>query len=92
MEQETDSVGRAIRSVGILGAGLMGFAHTLPQTNIWTHGTLVTAMHGHLAFWGAYGMVLVLLVAEILQLRAQRRTILARLGRLIRMRDSGVNQ
>ncbi|WP_373507048.1 heme exporter protein CcmD [Thiocapsa sp.] len=42
--------------------------------------------------WGAYGMVLVLFVAEILQLRAQRRTILARLGRLIRMRDSGVKQ
>jgi heme exporter protein D len=42
--------------------------------------------------WGAYGMTLALLVAEILQLRAQRRTILARLGRLIRMRDSGVNQ
>jgi heme exporter protein D len=42
--------------------------------------------------WGAYGMTLALLVGEILQLRAQRRTILARLGRLIRMRDSGVKQ
>ncbi|NCA70230.1 MAG: heme exporter protein CcmD [Sphingobacteriia bacterium] len=40
--------------------------------------------------WGAYGMTLVLLVAEILQLRSRRRTILARLGRLIRMRESGV--
>lgn len=40
--------------------------------------------------WGAYGMALILLVAEILQLRSQRRTILARLGRLVRMRDSGV--
>ncbi|MBK1719344.1 heme exporter protein CcmD [Thiocystis violacea] len=35
--------------------------------------------------WGAYGMVVVLLLIEILQLRSQRRTILARLGRLTRM-------
>ena len=36
--------------VSFIGAGLLGFAHTLPQTNIYTHGTLVTAMHGHYAF------------------------------------------
>lgn len=40
--------------LSFVGAGLLGFAHTLPSINIWTHGTLVTAMHGHLAFWGAY--------------------------------------
>ena len=27
----------------MFGAGFLGFAHTLPQVNIWTHGTLVTA-------------------------------------------------
>jgi nitric oxide reductase subunit B len=43
--------------VSCVGAGFLGFAHTLPQVNIWTHGTLVTAMHGHLAFWGAYAML-----------------------------------
>jgi len=48
------SVGCGIMS--FVGAGFLGFAHTLPQVNIWTHGTLVTAMHGHLAFWGAYAM------------------------------------
>lgn len=42
--------------------------------------------------WGAYGMTAVLLVAEILQLRAQQRTIFARLGRLMRMRNSGENR
>lgn len=36
--------------------------------------------------WSSYGMALALLVAEIIQLRRQRRTILARIGRLIRMR------
>jgi len=43
--------------VSFVGAGLLGIAHTLPAVNMWTHGTLVTAMHGHLAFWGAYGML-----------------------------------
>ena len=36
--------------------------------------------------WGAYGMVALILLAEILQLRSEQRTILSRLGRLIRMR------
>jgi len=39
--------------------------------------------------WGAYGMCLVLLVGEVLALRRERRTILARLGRLLRLRASG---
>jgi nitric oxide reductase subunit B len=37
-----------------LGAGLFGFAHTLPQINYYTHGSQVTVSHGHLAFYGAY--------------------------------------
>lgn len=49
--------------VSFVGAGLLGFAHTLPQANIWTHGTLVTAMHGHLAFWGAYAMVVLAVIS-----------------------------
>lgn len=46
------TIGSAI--VSFIGAGLLGFAHTLPQTNLYTHGTLVTAMHGHYAFWGVF--------------------------------------
>jgi nitric oxide reductase subunit B len=38
----------------LVGAGLFGFAHTLPQINYWTHGSQVTVSHGHLAFYGAY--------------------------------------
>ncbi len=37
-----------------VGAGLFGFAHTLPQINYYTHGSQVTTSHGHLAFYGAY--------------------------------------
>lgn len=49
------TIGCAIMSC--VGAGFLGAAHTLPQVNMWTHGTLITAMHGHLAFWGAYAMI-----------------------------------
>ncbi len=39
------------------GAGLLGLAHTWPAVNKWTHGTLITPMHGHSAFFGAYVMI-----------------------------------
>ncbi len=55
------TIGSAI--VSFIGAGLLGFAHTIPQTNIYTHGTLVTAMHGHLAFWGAYAMIVFAIIS-----------------------------
>lgn len=38
-----------------IGAGVWGFMMTLPQINMYSHGTQWTASHGHLAFWGAYG-------------------------------------
>ncbi len=55
------TLGTAI--VSFVGAGLLGLAHTLPQVNMYTHGTLVTAMHGHLAFWGAYAMVVLAIIS-----------------------------
>jgi len=58
------TLGCAITSFA--GAGLLGFAHTLPQVNMWTHGTLVTAMHAHLAFWGAYGMLILAMISYAL--------------------------
>jgi len=54
------TLGSAI--VSFLGAGVLGLAHTLPQTNLYTHGTLVTAMHGHLSFWGAYAMIVLAMI------------------------------
>lgn len=58
------TVGCGIMS--FVGAGFLGFAHTLPQVNLWTHGTLVTAMHGHMAFWGAYGMLIFAIISYAL--------------------------
>ncbi|HEY0834495.1 MAG TPA: cbb3-type cytochrome c oxidase subunit I [Azospirillum sp.] len=39
------------------GAGVWGFMHTLSFVNYYSHGTQVTAAHGHLAFFGAYVML-----------------------------------
>jgi nitric oxide reductase subunit B len=38
-----------------IGAGIWGFMITLPQINLFAHGTQWTVSHGHFAFWGAYG-------------------------------------
>lgn len=51
----TYAVGCAI--FHLVGAGVWGFIHTLPQINYYTHGSQVTVSHGHLAFFGAYGLL-----------------------------------
>jgi nitric oxide reductase subunit B len=58
------TLGSAI--VAFIGAGLLGFAHTLPQVNLYTHGTLITGMHAHLAFWGAYAMIVFAIISYAL--------------------------
>jgi nitric oxide reductase subunit B len=55
------TVGTAI--VSFLGAGVLGFMHTLPQINFYTHGTQMTASHGHLAFFGAYAMIVLAMIS-----------------------------
>ena len=65
------TLGSAI--VSFVGAGLLGLAHTLPAVNMYTHGTLVTAMHGHLAFWGAYGMIVFAMIAYAMPLMTGRK-------------------
>src|SRR5690606_11244626 len=55
------AVGSAIYT--LFGAGLLGLAHTWPAVNKWTHGTLITAMHGHAAFYGAYAMIVMAMIS-----------------------------
>ncbi len=43
--------------MAFFGAGVWGFLHTLAPVNYYTHGTQITAAHGHLAFYGAYAMI-----------------------------------
>jgi nitric oxide reductase subunit B len=58
------TVGCSVMS--FVGAGFLGFAHTIPSVNMYTHGTLVTAMHGHMAFWGAYAMLILAMITYAL--------------------------
>ncbi|MBO1113943.1 cbb3-type cytochrome c oxidase subunit I [Bordetella petrii] len=46
-----------------LGAGVWGFLHTLAPVNYYTHGTQITAAHGHLAFYGAYVMIVLTMIS-----------------------------
>lgn len=58
------TVGSAVFT--LFGAGLLGLAHTFPSVNQWTHGTLITAMHGHAAFYGAYAMIVLAMITYAL--------------------------
>ncbi len=51
----TFAIGCAV--LHVIGAGVWGFMHTLPQINYYTHGSQVTVSHGHLAFFGAYALL-----------------------------------
>jgi nitric oxide reductase subunit B len=49
--------------IAFFGAGVWGFMHTLSFINYYTHGTQVTAAHGHLAFYGAYVMLVLAIIS-----------------------------
>ncbi len=59
--------------MSFVGAGFLGFAHTLPSVNLWTHGTIITAMHGHMAFWGAYAMLVLAIISYAMPLMTGRK-------------------
>ncbi|TAM10631.1 MAG: nitric-oxide reductase [Nevskiaceae bacterium] len=52
--------------LNFIGAGVWGFMMTLPQINLFSHGTQWTVSHGHFAFYGAYvcGVIAVFYVAK----------------------------
>ncbi|HRJ53170.1 MAG TPA: cbb3-type cytochrome c oxidase subunit I [Candidatus Thiothrix moscowensis] len=49
--------------LAFLGAGVWGFLHTLAPVNYYTHGSQITAAHGHMAFFGAYVMVVLTIIS-----------------------------
>ncbi len=50
-----------------LGGGMWGFMMTLPQINLYSHGTQWTVSHGHFAFWGAYACGVISIIYLALQ-------------------------
>ncbi len=58
--------------MAFLGAGVWGFLHTLAPVNYYTHGTQITAAHGHMAFYGAYVMIVLTMISYAMpQLRGR---------------------
>ncbi len=49
--------------MAFLGAGVWGFLHTLSFVNYYTHGSQITAAHGHMAFYGAYAMIVMTIMS-----------------------------
>ena len=58
--------------MSFLGAGVWGFLHTLAPVNFYTHGTQITAAHGHMAFYGAYVMVVLTIISYAMPLMRGR--------------------
>ena len=58
--------------MSFLGAGVWGFLHTLSPVNFYTHGTQITAAHGHMAFYGAYVMVVLTMISYSMPLMRNR--------------------
>ena len=54
--------------MAFLGAGVWGFLHTLAPINFYTHGSQITAAHGHMAFYGAYVMVVLTMISYAMPL------------------------
>jgi len=58
--------------MAFLGAGVWGFLHTLSPVNYYTHGTQITAAHGHMAFYGAYVMIVLTMISYAMPLLSGR--------------------
>ncbi len=54
--------------MAFLGAGVWGFLHTLAPVNYYTHGSQITAAHGHMAFYGAYVMIVLTIISYAMPL------------------------
>jgi len=49
--------------MAFIGAGVWGFMHTLAPVNYYTHGSQITAAHGHMSFYGAYVMIVLTIIS-----------------------------
>ena len=59
--------------MAFLGAGVWGFLHTLSPVNYYTHGSQITAAHGHMAFYGAYVMIVLTMISYAMPLLRGRK-------------------
>ena len=58
--------------LAFFGGGVWGFLHTLHGVNYFTHGTQITAAHGHLAFYGAYVCLILAIITYSMPIMRNR--------------------
>jgi nitric oxide reductase subunit B len=71
--------------MAFLGAGVWGFLHTLSPVNYYTHGTQITAAHGHMAFYGAYVMINLTIISYAMPLLRGRTAANSERSQLLEM-------
>ncbi len=80
--------------MAFLGAGVWGFLHTLSPVNYYTHGTQITAAHGHMAFYGAYVMIVLGMISYAMPILSGRRgqqPALPGVGDVVLLADDGLH-
>ncbi len=71
--------------MAFLGAGVWGFLHTLSPVNYYTHGTQITAAHGHMAFYGAYAMIVLTMISYAMPLMRGRKEANSNKSQIVEM-------
>jgi len=71
--------------LAFLGAGVWGFLHTLAPVNYYTHGTQITAAHGHMAFYGAYAMIVLTIISYAMPILRGRGAANSNLSQVVEM-------
>ncbi len=71
--------------MAFLGAGVWGFMHTLSPVNYYTHGTQITAAHGHMAFYGAYAMIVLTMISYSMPLMNGRKAANSNKSQVVEM-------
>ena len=71
--------------MAFLGAGVWGFLHTLAPVNYYTHGTQITAAHGHMAFYGAYVMIVLSIISYAMPLMRGRKAANSNKSQVVEM-------
>ena len=71
--------------MAFLGAGVWGFLHTLAPVNYYTHGTQITAAHGHMAFYGAYAMIVLTMISYSMPLMNGRKAANSNKSQVVEM-------
>ncbi len=71
--------------MAFLGAGVWGFLHTLAPVNYYTHGTQITAAHGHMAFYGAYVMIVLTMISYAMPILRGRKAASSNKSQVLEM-------